>query len=193
MPGNADIRLGAAIMIGDAAMFRETLDANPDMMYYTDVSTRSWLHYAISQGRTEIMRDLLSRGFDVNLAVNIEQVVPLTVAVNADFNPDRADMVRTLLAHGADPNLDRTLITAINPRRGDESVCLELVKLLVEAGADINRVYDIYGDPNNTFTALESAEARGLNSVADYLRSKGATARPDRPPPAPPPGQKKRK
>ena len=65
-------------------------------------------------------------------------------------------------------------------RESDEEEILAIVKLLVEHGVDVNRVYEIYGDPNNTFTALEWASGRP--AIEAYLRSKGAV---DRVKPAP--------
>lgn len=183
--------LGGSISFDRDELFIETLEANPHMLYFSN-SRKSWLHSAVSHGRTRLIDYLLDKGFNVNLAVNIEQTTPLDSAVLADAIPHRVDMVRTLLARGADPNISRPLIYALNSRRGSEEIGLELVRLLVEGGADVNRVYDIYGEADNTFTALEWADGTGWRSVADYLRSKGAVDRPDRPAPAPPPKKRKR-
>ncbi|MGL6096908.1 MAG: hypothetical protein ACRC7O_14065 [Fimbriiglobus sp.] len=59
-----------------------------------------------------------------------------------------------------------------------------MIRQLVEAGADVNRVYDWFGNTDNTFTALEFAEMYGRPAIAAYLRSVGAVDRP-KPPPAP--------
>ena len=78
---------------------------------------------------------------------------------------DRPGLVKALLDRGADPNVSRPLISAINPRRGDDAASLELVRLLVEVGrADVAREYDRFGNKDDTFTALEFAEMNGRPS-----------------------------
>jgi len=49
---------------------------------------------------------------------------------------------------------------------------MQLIKLLVEHGADVNRLYDLYGDKDNQFTALDWA--KDSPDIADYLRAHGA-------------------
>ncbi len=170
------------------------LESHPEQLHYSDAATKSWLHEAADSGLLSLVDYLLRVGLDINYAAGIEQSTPLEKAVRADENPNRPDFIRELLRRGADPNISRPLISALLPRRGNEDVSLELVRILVEeGGADVNRIYDIYGDKNNTFTALEWAEAHDRPKIAAYLRSKGAVDRPPRPAPPPPPAKKKRK
>ena len=185
-------KLRVWLLMSEYQKFLDDFVGRREVAQATSEVSGSLLHQAAKRGHLKAVELLLAAGADVNLCVNIFTSSPLMRAVAADHAPRRVEVIRTLLAHGADPKFDRVLIAAINPRRGDEATCLELVTLLVGAGADVNRVYDIYGDPTNTFTALEWAEEHGMNSVADYLRSKGASDRPDRPPPAPPPTKKRR-
>ena len=94
-----------------------------------------------------------------------------------------SDIIRTLLAAGADPNLttdDGTtpLMMAaglgvrshqpLTPRGAPSPSAEEAVRVLVEAGADVNAIN--YGD----FTALHGATFRGLNEVIQYLVEQGA-------------------
>ena len=94
-----------------------------------------------------------------------------------------ADVIRTLLAAGADPNLatdDGTtpLMMAaglgvrshqpLMPRGRPSPPAEEAVRALVEAGADVNAVN------NGDFTALHGATFRGLNEVIQYLVDQGA-------------------
>src|SRR4029078_10658786 len=78
-----------------------------------------------------------------------------------------------LLSRGADPNVGRALIAAINLE--DTSSAHRLVSLLVDHGADVNRKFLWYNDPKMPqFTPLTWAEAKGMTKIAGYLRSKGA-------------------
>ena len=94
-----------------------------------------------------------------------------------------SDIIRTLLAAGADPNLttdDGTTplmmaaglgVRSHQPltQRGIPSPSAEeAVRVLVEAGADVNAIN--HGD----FTALHGATFRGLNEVIQYLVAQGA-------------------
>ena len=93
------------------------------------------------------------------------------------------DLIRALLAAGADPNLatdDGTtpLMMAaglgvrshqpLTPRGVPSPPAEEAVRVLVEAGADVNAAN--HGD----FTALHGATFRGLNEVIQYLVEQGA-------------------
>ncbi|MGL6096906.1 MAG: hypothetical protein ACRC7O_14050, partial [Fimbriiglobus sp.] len=62
------------------------------------------------------------------------------------------------------------MIGALN--LADEDQALDVVRALVEAGVDVNRVYDYLGSMELAFTALEFAGAKP--KVATYLRSVGA-------------------
>ena len=94
-----------------------------------------------------------------------------------------AEIIRTLLAAGADPNLttdDGTtplmVAAGLGPRsyqpripRGERSPSAEeAVKALVEAGADVRAVNEA------DFTALHAATFRGLNEVVQYLVEQGS-------------------
>ena len=103
---------------------------------------------------------------------------------NASYRFDSSpEIVRALLAAGADPNLttdDGTTplmaatglgyrSAAPNLPRGPRSPSAEeTVKALVEAGVDVRAVNEA------DFTALHGAAFRGLNEVAEYLVEQGA-------------------
>lgn len=176
-------QLAGHIMSGEIAQCLDIFEQHPGVLGHSNSFVRSWLHFAASYGHLPLIEYLFGKGADINFAYGSEQWTPLDSAIAADEMPHRTDVVRFLLARGASPNISRALLAAINPRRGDEATSLELVRLLVEAGADVNREYDIYGDKNNTFTALEFAEMHGRSAIAAYLRSVGAK---DRAPPAAP-------
>ena len=122
-----------------------------------------WLESAVRR-RLEVMETLLSLGFDIN-AVDAIGVTALDRAVSCD----KGDMVRLLLNKGANPNLGRTLIGAINRKTTEKR--LEYIKILVEHGADVNQSFDVFGDQNNRFTVLD--RARDPEVIA-FLRKHGA-------------------
>lgn len=75
-----------------------------------------------------------------------------------------------LLKHGADanattPGFDTPLIKAV--REGD----MEIVKLLVSKGADVN-----LASPTGKGTPLKNAERNNEDEIATYLRSQGAVS-----------------
>ena len=94
-----------------------------------------------------------------------------------------ADIIRTLLDAGADQHLTtddattpfmvaaglgRATYTPREPRAARSLSAEEAVKVLLEAGADINAVNEA------DFTALHGAAFRGLNEVIEYLVDQGA-------------------
>jgi len=109
---------------------------------------------------------LLDLGADIHRqASNSSRSCALTMALDAD---DPAT-VALLLKHGADPNCDRTLVSAIT---APKKHALEMVKLLEQYGADLHRdVLNEYTD--QPMNALSTALDWGQDDVADYLRSKG--------------------
>jgi ankyrin repeat protein len=94
-----------------------------------------------------------------------------------------ADVIRALLAAGADfrlttddgttplmvaAGLGRATFTPGKPRGTRSPGAEEAVKILVEAGADVNATNEA------DFTALHGAAFRGLNEVVEYLVAHGA-------------------
>ncbi len=117
---------------------------------------------------------------------------PLFVAANSARGAGRrgaaggvstADIVRALLAAGADPRLgtqdkNTPLMVAagigsggghdLNPRGPVAPVMVEVVGILLEAGSDVNAVNEA------GFTALHGAAFSGVNEVVQLLVDKGA-------------------
>ena len=110
------------------------------------------LHYAAREGHIETARLLVERGSDVNQVTGGDQSSPLLVAViNGNY-----DLARLLIAQGADPNLLsddgvgplfatlniewslRTWYPQPSAFRQQETSYLDLMRLLLEAGAEPN-------------------------------------------------------
>lgn len=121
---------------------------------------------AVDASCDEAARVLINAGADVNRGFP-GQGTPLTIAVDEE---DLA-MVQLLLSRGADanatmPGADAPLMIAVDA--GNHA----LVKALVEKGADVNRRTPMSGMRNALDVAIDEDET----AIADYLRSKGATA-----------------
>jgi ankyrin repeat protein len=124
---------------------------------------------------------------------SVKGATPLWVAalsVNSPYRSSRAgdtadpaEIVRVLLEAGADPTLTTedgttalmmaaglgTMTHQPEKKRGDPSPSAETsVKMLVEAGVDVNAVNEA------DFTALHGAAFKGLNEIVQYLVEHGA-------------------
>ena len=163
-------KVSAGIADGDVALVRRLLAECAELKDYSSIATISWLHIAAHYGSIDMIRMLLELGLSVNKIDDKGGNTPLMQTIGAGH----IDAARFLLSHGADPNVDRTLIGAIN--RESEDLALEFVKLLVEYGADVNRVFPWFDSDDVTFTPLTWAVANEKTAIADYLRSKGAVA-----------------
>ncbi|GIW82856.1 MAG: hypothetical protein KatS3mg105_4663 [Gemmatales bacterium] len=146
---------------------RELFGRHPDYLHRRWHDYVPWLDLAVMRKNERLVRALLELGCNVNQSKGSSSFeTPLFSALCED-DPG---MARLLLEHGADPHLERLVITAIV---GDNQHSLELVKLLEEHGADLHAVYtnEITNEPMN---ALSAAIDWGKDDVAEYLRSKGA-------------------
>lgn len=124
----------------------------------------AWICFAVDFGWGAV-NALLDAGLDIN-AVNLPERNPaITLAI------DKADMemVSGLLGRGADVNIGRPVIAAMKCDK--KELRLPFVKLLVEHGLNVNKLYDLYGNADDAFTALDWAKDE---QIAGYLRSHGA-------------------
>jgi uncharacterized protein len=140
------------------------------------------LHIAVQRGDAELVKALLAHGAnpnafitrgsparrvssDVMLTANTIGATPLWLAASLG----RADIVRMLGAKGADAAVDKDGTTAlVEAIKGNERRSLEVVKTLIEFGADVN-VPNPVGN-----TALHTAAARGFTTVVQVLVDHGA-------------------
>ncbi len=121
------------------------------------------LHAAVDWGRDEIMRSLLANGADINIQDN-EGWSCLHVAI---FHGDAA-IVGELIAAGADvdANVHSTGRTALIQALEDGK--FDIARMLLDAGADVNRHKDGWTTP------LMAAVARGRDDLVRSLIDKGA-------------------
>lgn len=167
--------IDAGIDAGNVAVVRRLLHDKPHLAHVETFLSPSWLHDAAKSGIVEMIKVFLDLGLDINKVDHPAETSALVCAINKGH----VRAVRYLLSRGADPNIGRPLISAIN--RDEPSCALELVKLLVDHGADLNRFFPWFGDESFGFTPLTFAEAHGKTEIAEYLRSKGAVLPPPQP------------
>ena len=112
------------------------------------------------------MRWLLAHGADPNLAHDRAPSALLTAVVDEEGG----DAVRILLEHGAmlePPNIIHSVIDA-NAGMSDRA-CVDMVKQLVHAGADINHI-----DPQKKGTPLHFAAWHNRRDLVEALIELGA-------------------
>ncbi len=93
--------LAVAAALGDAERVRQILDAEPQRIRETRPSGRRPLSAAVESGHDEIARLLLERGADPNWA---EPTAPKGRSLQVASSAGNLAMVKSLLAHGADPD-----------------------------------------------------------------------------------------
>ncbi|WP_258122289.1 ankyrin repeat domain-containing protein [Mesorhizobium onobrychidis] len=146
---------------GDMAAITAALDAGANVNDPDGFATP--LYYAVSRQHLDAAKLLIDRGADVNAGSKIGGP-PLKVAVAKN----KLELITLLLAHGADPNSavgDQTVLHEA-VRHG----CLDCVKALVEAGADVNaRTADSFAR-----TPLHLARFNEYSEISDYLMAHGA-------------------
>ncbi len=141
----------------------------PDEQGRPYVNGSTALHYAANDGKVRLMSRLIELGADVNASVaNWYRSVLSWAANNA-----RIEAIRLLLEKGADPtSLDALHAAAWGGSSQGADVqddYVSALKLLIEAGADVNdRRY------HEGWTPLRTAIESGHEKAIEFLRSIGA-------------------
>lgn len=127
----------------------------------------TWLNECVKVGNVGLVETLLDLGFNVNALRLPEKSSAVTTAIGFDYE----EIVSLLIQRGADLNLSRPLIASLSPSLPPERR-MYYVRELVENGADVNRTFELYGDPDSLFTTLDWAGE--MPEIAAYLRAHGA-------------------
>ena len=144
---------------GDVTSITTALDAGAAVDESDGQATP--LYLAVRGGHLAAAKLLLERGADVNAA----PTPLLGPALMPALAKRRIDLIDLLLDNGANPNAGRNNETAVHIAA--RSGCLECVKSLVEAGADVN------AKTKDGKTPLHLAKLKGQREIADYLVSHG--------------------
>jgi hypothetical protein len=123
----------------------------------------SVLEYAISSERIEMIKWMLDHGFSAN--PKEYDSTPIEEAIRKE----NLAIVELLLAKGSKTSEGRPMITALN--RKDDAIAITFAEKLIQHGCDINSIYDLYGDIDKGFTALDYVNSRP--ALAEFIRSKG--------------------
>lgn len=156
------------IFSGDVRAVAEAFEKNPALISDKHAGYQPWICQAVSEGNRAVVEAVIAAGCNVNALSTKSPSNDGISAIGEAIMFRHYDLVPLLLERGVDPDLGRSLLTAV--KCGERA--LEMTRLLVEGGADINRPFTLYGDPDDLFTALDFAEP--FPEVAEYLRSKGA-------------------
>ena len=149
-----------AAKTGDVVAITAALEAGADINAEDRGATP--LYFAVRRGHLAAAKLLIERGADVIVGSNYWGDL-LTIAAGKL----RVDLMTLLLAHGANPNstFHGESVLHVAVKYG----CLGCVKVLVEAGADVNApTYDY-----DTRTPIHLAIRYGYPEVADYLMAHG--------------------
>lgn len=161
--------LADAIRAGDGATLTRLLDGKPappgrdraghDLMGYALAALRD------SKGPLDCVRALLEAGSDPNTTRMPDGLAPIHFMIG-DITPSGREAVLLLLRHGADPD-------AVDPISGNTPInesghSPELVRALIEAGADMDRVQ------SDGVTALVNFVRGWCWESARYLLERGA-------------------
>ncbi|RRH94774.1 hypothetical protein EH240_26145 [Mesorhizobium tamadayense] len=145
---------------GDTVAITAALDAGANVNDPDGYATP--LYYAVSRQHLDAAKLLIERGADVNAGSKIGGA-PLMAAVAKN----KLEFITLLLAHGADPNSTQGDQAAIHV--AVKHGCLDCVKALVTAGADVNaRGTDLVAR-----TPIHLARFFDYSEISEYLMANG--------------------
>jgi ankyrin repeat protein len=159
--------LNIAIERGDVAQVRAICANNSWVICdHKWDGERIWLDRPVQRGNLQMVELLLDLGFNVDALRLPEKSSALSYAI--DF--DQFEIAKLLLSRGADPDYGRAIIGTL--KIGDSRLRRELLELLIHHDVSVNQLFDVYGDKDNQFTALDWA--KDDPETAAYLRAHGA-------------------
>jgi ankyrin repeat protein len=97
----AEYNIQDAATIGDLERVKTLVKGNPDLVFSTDFTGVTALHWAVTSNQKDIVKFLLANQADVNAKAKNSDMTPLNCAVMFG----RKDIVELLLAGGADVNV----------------------------------------------------------------------------------------
>ncbi|CAN9399551.1 unnamed protein product [Alternaria alternata] len=166
--------LSIAVFRGRTEVVQVLLDAGADMTLHNtgklESNSLTLLGLASFRGHADIVQLLIAAGVDVNERYEDD----FAIALWDSASRQRTDCIRILLEAGADPNLtggtweNSPLIMVCLKHIKDCKDCVDIVKMLLDAGADIDHI-NLEG-----WTAYGFAKMKQNLCVAEYLLERGA-------------------
>ena len=164
--------LYTAIEKGDVEMVRLLVEAGADINAAEGFGGNTPLHEAVEQGDAEIVKILVAAGADVHAEGYFDRT-PLTLAAEEGAT----EILQILLGSDADTSTDgEDKEAASTPSVGSEALYtaiekgdVDMVRLLVEAGADVNAAEGFGGN-----TPLHEAVKKGDVEIVKLLVAAGA-------------------
>lgn len=151
-----------ALYDDDIATFITFMEKNPALINHS-TSGCTLLHHAVREGALPFAEYLVKKGVNMDALDDYLNRTPLGDAVAHGY----VDIVRLLLAHGAQIDLNAPGSPMLLSIAAGE---VEIVKLLLNAGLDMNKVYE---DSMGKCNALSYAVQLGRDQIADLLRALG--------------------
>jgi len=160
-------QLRGAISWRNEERIDELFSENTGFISKPPTEYHTWLGTAISKNcDLPILNKLLAAGCDPNTASQSpDQSRPLGIAIDNE----RVDVIEWILEKGADPNLGRPLVAAV--RVDSTKLQIKILGILLNAGANINNSYALFGDETKRFTVLDWASA---DETKAFLKDNGA-------------------
>ena len=155
--------LSLAIWVGHNKIVKILLDHGAEVNQIDPINGTTALMFAAQDGKHEIARDLLLRGASVNY-----QAVNGRTALHSAVQEESAATVNLLLEFGANVHLTSTndKSTPLHVACGHRN--LNIVKMLVNAGADVN------AKRTGGVTPLYMATGNGFTEITHFLAENGA-------------------
>ena len=160
-----ELTIFEAASIADIATIGKLIDQNPDQVNSFSPDGFTALGLASFFGHLEIVKLLLSKNADPNLAANNQfKVAPIHSACAVS----NYDITEILIKNGADVNARQ--MEGVTPlHSAAHNGQTKLVKLLIDNGADINSKMD------NGHTPLFMAEEKNFSETAALIKQSGGT------------------
>lgn len=136
------------------------INEDPQLIF-TIIMSQTFLHVAAQKNSHDVMKVLIENGLDVN-ATKVER---LETALDVACSFKAVECVKLLLENGANVDGGNKSCTALTS--AIISGNLEIVKMLLEYGADTNVIFNNYNKPMNL---MEVAETRGHTEIIDCLK-----------------------
>lgn len=163
-----ELELIRAVDRGDLEKVKDLFAQYPELKTDLISSGRPWLTEFVKGPSDAVFEFGIAIGLNVN-AIGVPPYRDETALEMAVYR-DNLERVQRLLEAGANPNLGRPMISCLADKSTPQRQ-IEYLQRFIQRGAEVNRLYDIYGDASSTFSVLDVATHP---EVRMFLISQGA-------------------